>query len=82
MNPENDLQLVFEAAERKFLSKMSKPGNVERPWDKFSLEHLDHYLEQEFNEYLADHDPEELIDVINVAAFLYLKRTKMKPMER
>jgi predicted house-cleaning noncanonical NTP pyrophosphatase (MazG superfamily) len=71
-NALNDLKMVFREAGAKFMSKMDKPGNVTHPWEDFDLEHLKDRFYQETEEFCQNEDPEELLDIIVMAAILRL----------
>lgn len=73
MEPEEELQMVFDFAKTKFLSRNNKPGNTLRPWNDFSIEHLEKRLNDEVDEYYdGGGKMKELLDIINMAGILYL----------
>ena len=76
MEPEEEIQMIFDFAKVKFFSKNSKPGNTERPWDDFSIDHLDERMNDEIDEYHDSGKMKELLDIINMAAILYLAHIK------
>ena len=72
-----EMQEVFDQAIVKAQLACSKTGNTDKPWEDFSIEWLQKRLDDEITEYYSTKrtgkiDWIELIDVINVACFLYL----------
>lgn len=72
------LTIVFNDAINKSLLKCEKEGNTSKPWKDFSIEHLEKRLEEEYKEYLESKNPDELIDVMNLACFCYIARTGLE----
>jgi len=82
MNPNYDnlekrMREVFDQAIVKAQLACSKKGNTDEPWKDFSIEWLRKRLDDELVEYESKKrtgktDWIELIDVINIACFLYL----------
>lgn len=76
-----ELRGVFDGALLKWESRIEKRGNTLRPWFDFDALHLSRRLREEFEEWsLAQSqdvglpfEQQELLDIINVAAFLYLR---------
>ena len=76
-----NMNLVFETALNKALHKRRSEGNTTEPYIDFDEEHLENRLSEEYDEYLEEGQARELIDVINIAAFLFLKKTIYKDEE-
>jgi len=82
MNPDYDniekrMRAVFDQAIVKAQLACGKEGNTDKPWEDFSIEWLRKRLDDEIKEYESKErtgkiDWIELIDVINMACFLYL----------
>jgi len=72
--PERSMNIVFELAKTKALIRNSKPGNTETPWSDFSVEHLKKRFDEEIQEWKESDNSQELIDIINLAAFLWLAK--------
>lgn len=70
----SDMRRTFEFAIAKALQRKDKPGNTVRPYLDFSEEHLTERLEQEIEEWRESRDGQELLDIMNMAAFLHLRR--------
>jgi len=68
------LDSVFNEAIEKAIRRIDKPGNTAAPWRDLSPERLEKRLIQEFREWHGSKSDEELLDIINLAAFLYLSR--------
>lgn len=73
----DDMDEVFKKAKEKAISRIGKVGNTEKPWEDFSIYHLSDRLQDEFAEWSESYPltykfSEELLDIINLAAFLYL----------
>lgn len=75
----NDMQIVFDNAINKAIQRRDKPGNVIKPYEHFSQEHLFTRLCDEIQEYMETRKARELIDIINQSAFLYLRETIYNP---
>lgn len=69
-----DIMSVFTEAMAKYELRCNKEGNTVAPWDDFSEEHLIKRLDEEYTEWKQSGDTRELIDVINLAAFVRLAR--------
>ncbi len=72
-----ELDEVFKLAKMKAAIRTNVEGNTATPWIDFPLKHLKKRLNDEFHEWLESREPEELFDIINLAAFVYLS-TKHK----
>lgn len=76
----NKLNTVFGSALSKYSERNSKNGNSIAPWTDFSIERLEERLQEEIEEYKNEkvniNKAEELLDIINLSAFIYLARTK------
>jgi predicted house-cleaning noncanonical NTP pyrophosphatase (MazG superfamily) len=68
------MNIVFELAKTKALICNRKPGNTNTPWTDFSTNHLSKRLDEEFEEGKESDNVQELLDIINLAAFLWLSR--------
>lgn len=68
------LDSVFGEAIEKAVRRIDKDGNTATPWRDFSSEHLEKRLIDEFREWRESKSDEELLDIINLAAFLYLSK--------
>lgn len=68
------LDSVFNEAIDKAVRRIDKPGNTAAPWRDFSSEHLEGRLIKEFREWRESKSDKELLDIINLAAFLYLSK--------
>jgi len=76
-NMEKRMREVFDQAIVKAQLACGKKGNTDKPWKDFSIEWLRKRLDDEIKEYESKErtgktDWIELIDVINIACFLYL----------
>lgn len=74
---EKEMNVVFERAIVKAQLACSKEGNTDKPWEDFDIEWLQKRLDDEIKEYYSKKrigkiDWIELIDVINIACFLYI----------
>ena len=69
------LDIVFETAYHKAVHRSNKPGNTWTPWLDFTDEHLEERLLEEIKEYFEKNEARELIDIINIAAYLFLRKT-------
>ena len=71
----NEMDTVFEKAKEKAVRKI-RVGNRNKytasPWNDFTKEFLVHRLEEEIEEWKVKYDKKELLDIINVAVFIYL----------
>lgn len=67
-----ELGKVFKLAQMKAVIRTSVVGNTATPWIDFPLKHLEKRLNDEFHEWLKSKESEELFDIINLAAFVYL----------
>jgi len=72
MTAMNEMDLVFKRAKEKAIKKSSELGNTTTPWKDFTLGWLKYRLAGEFKEWDESRDIEELLDIINLAAFVYL----------
>jgi predicted house-cleaning noncanonical NTP pyrophosphatase (MazG superfamily) len=77
----NMMRMGFENAITKAVHKGSKPGNTWEPWKSFTEEYLQKRLDDEYEEYLKDKNGQELLDIMNMACFLYIQRV-MERAER
>lgn len=72
---------VFAAAKEKAKLQLKKPGYTDEPWNDFGSEFLIKRLEQEFYEFEdaenLQSQNEELLDIINMAIFVYLANKKV-----
>ena len=68
---ERGLQEVFDSAIVKAQFRMDKPGNVAEPWKEYPVKHLEGRMYQEIHEYMQSRRMNELLDIINTAAFLH-----------
>lgn len=73
---DKNMRIVFDRALKKAKSRASKPYNAVEPYDHFSYEHLKKRLKEEYLEYIESESQHELLDIINIAAFLYVNRMK------
>jgi hypothetical protein len=83
---EPEMMKVFNAAIQKKRMKDRKAGNCPEPWITFDAEHLRKYLDSEIKEWakvrsaveesatVSDEERGELIDIINLACFIVLKK--------
>lgn len=69
-----DMRMAFDLALAKAVHRGEKPGNSWLPWKTFSNKHLKKRLDEEYNEYLEDPNGQELMDIMNCAAFLLVRR--------
>ena len=67
-----ELDIAFKKAKSKFAARARVLGNTYTPWRDFPQEHLENRMLDEFVEWLKTKDPDELLDIINMAAFRYL----------
>lgn len=72
---ERNMDIVFEHAKVKALIRNSKPGNTSAPWLDFTIEHLSMRLDEEFLEWKESNNSQELLDIINLAAFVWLSKS-------
>lgn len=69
-----EMMLVFNHAIDKAESRIRKPGNTATPWDDLPNAWLKKRLWDEIFEWKESQSPKELIDIINIAAFLYYRQ--------
>ena len=74
----NNMQLPFDYAIWKCVSACKKEGNTVTPWNDFSIEHLEKRLQDEIKEYFESHKSDELLDIINLASFIWLANLNKK----
>ncbi len=79
--PECSMNIVFDLAKTKALIRNRKSGNTATPWLDFTTEHLSMRLGEEFEEWKDSNNSQELLDIINLAAFLWLSRFNDKLTE-
>jgi len=77
-NMEKTMKIVFDKAVLKSLVRCKKEGNTDKPWDDFTIAHLEKRLEQEYAEYQIAGNERELIDVINMACFLFIAKENQR----
>lgn len=70
-----DMRMVSETAIWKAVDRCKKPENTTKPYIDFSKEHLWHRFIDELREFMESGKPGELIDIIAMAEFLYLRMT-------
>lgn len=70
------MDLVFKLAKEKAIRKSSELGNTATPWKDFTPDHLKYRLVQEIREWDKTRDIDELLDIINLAVFVYLAETE------
>ena len=68
----DEMDLVFKKAKEKAIEKSREPGNTITPWNDFTPGWLKYRLAQEYREWDETRDIAELLDIINLAAFVYL----------
>jgi hypothetical protein len=68
------MRMAYENAIAKAIHRGIKPGNSWEPWNSFTEEHLQKRLAEEYEEYLKAKNGQELLDIMNIACFLYIKR--------
>lgn len=71
-----EMDSVFRRAKDKAASQVLHVGNTPTPWRDFTPEHLEKRLNDEIKEWRESGDIAELLDVINLAAFLYLSKQR------
>lgn len=76
MSVMDEMDVVFAKAKAKAISKIHSPGNTIAPWNDFSIGHLEARLTREYNEWFNDGSANKLLDIINMAVFIYLARQK------
>ena len=76
----DEMNLVFDKAKEKAISRIEKEGNTATPWKDFSDIELKERLFEEISEFeTADmacdfnKSKDELLDIINLSNFLYLR---------
>jgi predicted house-cleaning noncanonical NTP pyrophosphatase (MazG superfamily) len=70
-----EMDAVFEKAKEKAVRKIGVENGKKytaSPWNDFTKEFLVQKLEEEIKEWKEKYDKKELLDIINVAAFIYL----------
>lgn len=67
------MDMAFDLALSKALNRGTKPGNTWEPWKTFSTGWLNKRLDDEIKEYKEKPGPQELMDIINIAAFLLVQ---------
>jgi len=73
---ESEMSHVYNEAIKKAITKCDEKGYTTHPWDDFSLQFLEGRMHQEIEEYYESKQKEELLDIINLAIFCYLKQEK------
>jgi len=71
---EHSMDLVFEMAKVKALYRIKKSGNTATPWIDFTTEHLIKRLDDEIDEWKDSGNTQELLDIINLAVFVWLSK--------
>lgn len=74
----DEMDLVFKKAKEKAIEKSSELGNTATPWKDFTPGWLKYRLAGEIREWDETRDIEELLDIINLAAFVYLAELRAK----
>lgn len=71
----NNMIGVMQLAIRKSIKKVDPQNNyVTNPWDEFDEDFLIRRLNNEFQEFNLSGNKEELLDIINIATFLYKQK--------
>lgn len=70
---------VFKKAKEKAIKRSGRPENTATPWKDFTPGWLKYRLAREFKEWEETRDIAELLDIINLAAFVYLAKKDSKP---
>ena len=65
---------VYESSYEKYVKSKNEKNKYWRPWKHFDIEFLEKRLDGEIKEYKESKEKEELLDIINFAVFLYLKK--------
>jgi len=73
----DEMNLVFKLAKEKAIEKSSELGNTATPWKDFAPGWLWHRLAQEVREWEETRDIAELLDIINLAVFVYLASERL-----
>lgn len=71
---ERNMDLVFEIAKVKAFCCIKKHGNTATPWLDFTTGHLIKRLDGEIDEWKESGNSQELLDIINLAVFVWLSR--------
>jgi len=71
---EQSMDLVFRLSKSKAFYRIRKPGNTTTPWVDFTTEHLIKRLDEEFGEWKESGNGQELLDIINLAVFVWLSK--------
>ena len=71
---EQNMDLVLEMAKLKAFYRIKKPGNTSAPWIDFTTEHLIKRLDDEIDEWKESCNSQELLDIINLAVFVWLSK--------
>lgn len=74
MNSGDEMKRVFDYALTKKMDRDRKPLNTTTPWKDFSIEWLDLRLDDEIAEYKQSRKLSELLDIINIATFIFIAR--------
>jgi len=74
----DEMDEVFKKAKEKAVNRISKVGNTATPWEDFKSEHLKKRLDDEIKEWHDTEDIKELLDIINLAVFVYLAKQRAK----
>jgi len=69
-----NMQNVFNFCIEKAVDRIDKEGNTAKPYIDFTVEHLEKRMLEEINEYHIGDNENELIDIINMACFVYLAK--------
>lgn len=70
-----DMTKVYEASYDKYQWSKNEKNKPWRPWEHFDIDFLERRLEDEIKEYNESKDKDELLDIINFAVFLYIKKS-------
>jgi len=68
------MSYVYDKAVKKAIKRCDDKGYTTHPWKDFSLLFLEGRLDDEIIEYKESGDKEELLDIINMAIFCYLRK--------
>ena len=71
---EQNMDLVFKMAKAKAFYRIRHHGNAAAPWANFTTEHLVKRLDDEIDEWKESCDGQELLDIINLAVFVWLSK--------
>lgn len=73
---------VFELAKHKATKRISKDGYTKEPWKDFDIDFLTDRLYEEIEEFRMANtiykQNDELLDIINMAIFLYIANKEQK----